>query len=47
MDKKIREKLDLIRGEIVSSATRIEFILGYRLRKYFFPKSNNKETILF
>ena len=48
MDKKIvREKLDLIRGEIISSATRIEFVLGYRLRKYFFPKSNNKATILF
>lgn len=46
-DKKIREKLDLIRGEVVSSATRIEFVLGYRLRKYFFPKSNNKATILF
>ncbi|MCK5466289.1 hypothetical protein KAI56_02195 [Candidatus Parcubacteria bacterium] len=47
MDKKIREKLDLIRGEVVSSATRVEFVLGYRLRKYFFPKSNNKATILF
>ena len=48
MDKKIvREKLDLIRGEIISSATRVEFVLGYRLRRYFFPKSNNKATILF
>ena len=47
MDKKIREKLDLIRGEVISSATRVEFVLGYRLRKYFFPKSNNKATILF
>ncbi|MBU2580036.1 hypothetical protein KKF19_03740 [Patescibacteria group bacterium] len=48
MDKKIvREKLDLIRGEIISSTTRVEFVLGYRLRKYFFPKSNNKATILF
>ncbi len=44
---KIREKLDLIRGEVISSTARIEFILGYRLRKYFFPKTNNKATILF
>jgi len=47
MDIKIREKLDLIRGEIISSAARIEFVLGYRLRRYFFPKTNNKATILF
>ncbi len=48
MDKRIiREKLDLIRGEVISSATRVEFVLGYRLRRYFFPKSNNKATILF
>jgi hypothetical protein len=47
MDIKIREKLDLTRGEIISSATRIDFVLGYRLRKYFFPKTNTKATILF
>ena len=48
MDTKIISgKLDLIRGEVISSATRVEFVLGYRLRKYFFPKSNNKATILF
>jgi len=47
MDKKIDEKLDLIRGEVISSATRIEFVLGYRLRRYFFPKTNTKATILF
>lgn len=48
MNKKIiKEKLDSIRGEIISSASRIEFILGYRLRKYFFPETNNKATILF
>jgi len=47
MDIKIREKLDLIRGEIISSATRIDFVLGYRLRKYFFPKTNTKATIFF
>lgn len=44
---KIREKLDLIRGEVISSASRIGFILGYKLRKYFFPKTNDKATILF
>ncbi|HEX9917230.1 MAG TPA: hypothetical protein VGB16_05785 [candidate division Zixibacteria bacterium] len=44
---KIRDKLDLIRGEIISSTARVEFILGYKLRKYFFPKANNKATILF
>ena len=48
MDKTIlRGNLDLIRGEVISSATRVEFVLGYRLRKYFFPKSNNKAAILF
>jgi hypothetical protein len=47
MDVKIREKLDLIRGEIISSATRIEFVLGYRIRRYFFPETNAKATILF
>ena len=43
----IKEKLDSIRGSIISSASRIEFILGSRLQKYFFPKRNNKSTILF
>ncbi len=45
--KETKEKLDLIRGEVVSFASRIEFVLGYRLRRYFFPKNNNKATILF
>jgi len=44
---KIREKLDSIRGGVISSALRIDFILGYKLRTYFFPKTNNKATILF
>ena len=43
----IESKLDSIRGTIISSASRIEFILGYRLRTYFFPKTNDKATILF
>jgi hypothetical protein len=44
---KIREKLDSIRGEVISSTSRIDFILGYKLRTYFFPKTNSKATILF
>lgn len=44
---KSREKLDSIRGEVISSTSRIDFILGYKLRTYFFPKTNNKATILF
>jgi hypothetical protein len=43
----IRETLDSIRGELISSASRIDFILGCKLRIYFFPKTNNKATILF
>ena len=46
-NKIIQEKLNLIRGEIISSASRVEFVLGYRLRRYFFPKRNNKSTIFF
>jgi len=44
---KTREKLDSIRGEVISSISRIDFILGYKLRTYFFPKTNSKVTILF
>ena len=44
---KTREKLDSIRGEVISSTSRIDFILGYKLRTYFFPKTNSKATILF
>jgi hypothetical protein len=47
MEIKTRKKLDLIMGEIISSAARVEFVLGYRLRRYFFPKTNKKATILF
>ncbi len=43
----IKRKLDSSRGEVISSASRIEFVLGFRLRRYFFPKTNNKATILF
>lgn len=44
---KIDRKLDSIRGIIISSASRIEFSLGYKLRRYFYPKTNDKATILF
>jgi len=44
---KSREKLDSIRGEVILSTSRIDFMLGYKLRTYFFPKTNNKATILF
>ena len=43
----INRKLDSIRGTIISSAQRIEVILSYRLRTYFFPKTNEKAGILF
>jgi len=42
---KIRERLDSIRGKVISYTSRIDFILGYKLRTYFFPKT--KVTILF
>ena len=31
----IKDELDSIRGEIISSALRIEFILSYSLRVFF------------
>lgn len=45
MDKKIiREKLSLFRGIIVSDATIIERALGWKLRTYFFPKTNQQAS---
>jgi len=45
MDKKIiREKLSLFRGTIISDATVIERALGWRLRTYFFPKTNQQAS---
>ena len=44
-DKKvIREKLSLFRGTIISDATIIERALGWRLRTYFFPKTNQQAS---
>ncbi len=45
MDKKIiGEKLSLFRGTIISDATVIERALGWRLRTYFFPKTNQQAS---
>lgn len=45
MNKKvIREKLSWYRGNIISDATVIETALGWRLRTYFFPKTNRQSS---
>src|SRR6266849_622304 len=45
MDKKIiSEKLSLFRGTIISDATIIERALGWRLRTYFFPRTNQQAS---
>jgi hypothetical protein len=45
MDKRIiRERLSLFRGTIISDATVIERALGWRLRTYFFPKTNRQAS---
>ena len=45
MDKKIiREKLSFFRGNIISDATIIERALGWKLRTYFFPKTNQQAS---
>jgi len=48
MDKKIiREKLNWYRGNIISDATVIEGALGWRLRTYFFPKTNIQASLFY
>jgi len=48
MDRmKIKEKLNSIRGSIISDATNVEVGLGYRLTDYFFPKSSQKSSDLY
>ena len=48
VDKKImREKLSRFRGTIISDATVIEGALGWRLRTYFFPKTNRQASIFY
>ena len=45
MDKKtIKGKLNWFRGIIISDATVIERALGWRLRTYFFPKTNQQAS---
>ncbi|MGB8523770.1 MAG: hypothetical protein WCD43_12445 [Candidatus Acidiferrales bacterium] len=45
MDKQIiREKLSFFRGTIISDATIIERALGWKLRTYFFPKTNQQAS---
>lgn len=45
MNKKvIREKLSWYKGNIISDATVIETALGWRLRTYFFPKTNRQSS---
>lgn len=43
--KIIREKLSEYRGTIISDSTVIESALGWRLRTYFFPKTNRQASI--
>src|SRR3989344_547881 len=40
----IRGKLSFFRGTIISDATVIERALGWRLRTYFFPKTNQQAS---
>ena len=48
MDKKIiRKKLSVIRGNIISNAVVIEGALAWRLRTYFFPKTNRQASIFY
>jgi len=48
MDKKIiREELSWFRGNIISDVTVIEGALGWRLRTYFFPKTNRQSSIFY
>ena len=48
MDKKIiRKKLIWLRGSIISDATVIETALGWNLRTYFFPKTNQQASIFY
>lgn len=45
-DKKmIRDKLSLFRGVILSDSTELESILGWKLRSYFFPKTNRRASL--
>ena len=43
----MREKLSWFRGNIISDATLIEGALSWRLRTYFFPKTNRQASIFY
>lgn len=43
-DKRVRERLSQIRGKILSDAVVIESALTWNLRRYFFPKSNQRAS---
>ena len=43
--KEIKEKLSQIRGNILSDSVEIESALTWRLRTYFFPKTNRQASI--
>ena len=43
----MREKLSWFRGNIISDATVIEGALSWRLRTYFFPKTNRQASIFY
>ncbi len=43
----MREKLSWFRGNIISDATVIEGALGWRVRTYFFPKTNRQASIFY
>lgn len=45
--KIIREKLNRLRGNVISAATEMESALGWRRRSYFYPKTNRKATIFY
>ena len=42
-----RRKLNSLRGRIISDAIVIEGALGWRLRRYFFPKTNRQASIFY
>lgn len=43
-DKRVKERLSQIRGQILSDAVVIESALTWHLRTYFFPKANQKAS---
>lgn len=46
-EKTSEEKLDWYRGKIMSSSIEIEKALGWKLRTYFFPKTNIQAALFY